>query len=278
MAIPQTITNLIGVIADYIYIGLTGPKLENNGGVLEVKNNAGNAAARVKFATGVDDLDGVNYKQFIVKSRLVIISAQADCSSALPTNTATRGMYTIVTTAGNGAVVGDYLYDDGLSTGDMTIVSPFENQCTAITDNLIGGTLTFKGDCIYTWDTDTSVHRKISDPDLLVSGAERVIRFSAGTSTISSTALVPANAIITYAAIKTGTAYSGGGTLQLGSTSTANRLIDTAEVNPQRASTLFFYVLDNAWEASNEAIKLTVGGAPAAGSCTVTVKYCAPDA
>ena len=78
-------------------------------------NGAASPSATNVFAT-MADVPTITKTDFV-------ISDEKDTSVALTDNTATKQYY-IVETGGNGANVGDILYDNGTSTGKCTIISP----------------------------------------------------------------------------------------------------------------------------------------------------------
>ena len=118
------------IINNVIQFGKAGFKLKNSSGVAEVRNAADDAYAKARVADPVASNDVVNLgflsKKLLTAQNYVIVSAEADCSSALPTNTTTERVLA-VSVAGNGAVLGDLLYDTGLNTGNMEILSKKNN-------------------------------------------------------------------------------------------------------------------------------------------------------
>ena len=179
----------------------------------------------------------------------------------------------VVTTAGSGTVIGDLLFDDGSSVGTMEIIGKLEGRTIAITDSLSGGTISFDTDSIYCWDEDGSVWVKIGDIGS-VTGAEREIRYVIDNSaTQDSTTATPVSNRVTYCALEVTTPYSGGATIQVGDTGTANKFMGTGDNNPQAAAT---YVVEQDTVTIASVIRTAVGGAPAAGAGIVVVRFTSP--
>lgn len=266
-----------GTIETIWQIGRSGPNIKDNSGVVEIKNSDDSALAVIRFATPVADTDGVNklYADSIVKP--VRILRQADCTSALPNNTAVRG-WVVVSTAGTGAVIGDLLYDDGSSTGTMSIVAKVEGRVIATTDALAGGTATFDADSVYIWDEDGSAWVKIGDIGSLT-GAIREIRYVLDTTASQDSASqIPANARLVSSDVKITTPYSGGATITVGSTSTATLCQAATDNNPQAAATYSVEHEDTAWEGTASVVRTAISGTPGAGAGVCTVRYCTPNA
>lgn len=265
---------LLGTIETVFQIGLGGPKLKNNSGVVENRNADDNGYVIVRGAAPVGDNDLVtkSYADSLDKPR--VVSRQADCSSALPNNTAVAG-YVVVSTAGSGAAIGDLLYDDGSSSGTMDIISASEGRTIAVTDSLSGGTATFDADSIYIWDEDGSSWVKVGDIGN-VTGGVRVVRYVIdNTAAQDSTTSIPANARVLRASVEITTPYSAGATISVGNTSTADLIIATTDNDALTANT--YQVDQNTdWGSSATVVRTTVAGTPAAGAGVVTVEFSVP--
>lgn len=269
--------NLYGTILNAFRIGIGTNQiiLKNNSAVLEFRNKDDNAYVVARCASPVADNDVANkyYADSIEKP--LIVSRQADCTAALPTNTASRG-WVVVSTAGTGAVVGDVLYDNGTSTGDMAIVAAIEGRMIAITDALAGGTATFDTDSTYIWDADGSVWVKIGDIGS-VTGPLRIVRFAiTNAASQSSTFTIPANARVLECRLDVGTAYSAGATISIGYSGSVSAIMATTENSPQDEDS---YVVeqDTAWDSSARAVLVTIANTPAAGAGVVIVKFTSPN-
>lgn len=265
---------LRGIIGDILQIGTAGPNIKNSGGILQIRDADDTAFARLQAAAPTADQDVVTKLYADTLEKPMIVSRQADCSSAIPNNTGTRG-FVVVTTAGSGAVIGDVLYDDGSSTGLMTILPAVEGRTIAVTDSLTGGTISFEADSIYMWNDDGSAWVKIGDIGN-VTGPVRVIQFAIdNTATQDSTTQIPAGNQVLRADVQIDNAYSGGATIEVGTTADADAFQTTTDNRPQRVAT--YSVDQNTAVASASVVRVTVGGAPAVGDGVVTVWYCNPN-
>lgn len=277
MAAPGNILkNIIGTLANSFQLGIDRALIRSlAGGQVEVRNAADDAYAVLRVAAPVGDNDAVTkyYADSIEKP--LIVKRQADCSLAIPNNTATRG-WVVVTTAGNGAVVGDILYDDGSGTGTMAIVSAVEGRTIAVTDALTGGTISFEADSIYIWDADGSTWIKIGDIANFT-GAVRVIRFAIdNTASQDSTFSVPANARIFETILQVTTEYSAGTTISIGDATTADKFMGTGQNKPQKVD--FYSVEQDTDKGTAGVVRVAIAGAPAAGAGVVVVKFAQPNA
>ncbi len=268
--------NLRGIIGYLFQLGKDGPNLKNNSGVIEFKSADDLSFVKVRAAAPEGDHDVVTMKYFTTTKGNVIIADQADCSSAIPNNTAVR-RYLVVTTAGSGAAIGDLLFDDGSSTGVMEIISAVEGRTIAITDALTGGTVTFDPDSTYCWDLDNSRWVKIGDIGS-VSGAIRAIRFVIdNTATQDSDTLIPAGARVFECCLEITTAYSGGAVIVVGSTGDTDLLMESTKNVPQASGKRWSVEQDTAW-VSEGVVRVSITGTPAAGAGVVIVKYSVPNA
>lgn len=270
---------LAGTIASAFKIGLGGPQIKNNSGIIEARNNADSAFTVVRGASPVADNDLVTklYADSLSKPR--IIDDQVDTSVSLPTNTGSR-RFLVVSTSGSGANIGDLLYDDGSGSGPMTILTAEEGRVIAITDALTGGTESFEADSIYIWDEDGSEWLKIGDIGSTTGGIREIRFVLDNTATQDSTFAMPANARVVEASIEVTTPYSGGATISVGNTATADAYQETGDNNPQTAGR---YVvdqdtLDSALSGGSSVVRVAVGGTPAAGAGVCIVKFVNPNA
>jgi len=269
--------NLAGVMGSFFHIGLgaTQVRLKNNAGVIEArdKDDAAYVILRALSPVGDNDLVTKYYADSLEKP--LIVKRQADCSAALPSNTATRG-WVVVSTAGTGAAIGDVLYDDGTSSGDMAIVAAIECRTIAVSDALSGGTVSFDTDSIYTWDEDGSTWVKIGDIGS-VTGPVRVVRYALDNSASQdSTFTIPANARILDCQLEITTAYSAGATISIGYEGALTAIQATTDNSPQDEAT-YSKEQDTAWDISAKVVRTTDSGSPAAGVGVVVVKFTNPN-
>ena len=267
---------LRGTLETIFQLGKQGPQLKNSSGIVQIRNSDDTAFAKLQAAAPEGDNDAVTLKYFTTYKGSVKIADQADCSTALPDNTAAR-RYLVVTTPGNGAAIGDLLFDDGSGSGTMEIIVAAEGRTIAVTDALSGGQVTFDPDSFYIWDADTSAWIKIGDIGS-VTGARRVVRYTINNAaTQDSNNEIPANARILAASVEITTPYSAGGTITIGRASSAALLQDTGDNDPQAANA-YESDQDTAWGGTAAAVRTTVGGSPAAGAGVVKVEYTVPNA
>jgi len=267
------ITNIRGTSEQLFQIQKAGAQVKNNSGVLEVKNSDDSGFAIMRGLSPINDNDFVTKLYAGSLSKPIIVSRQADCSAALPTNTAVAG-YVVVTVTGTGAVVGDIFRDSGAGTGNMEILASSEGRSLAITDALTGGTIAFDPDSFYIWDDDGSAYVKIGDIGS-VAGAERVIRITMDNSASQDTTFtIPANAIVTYCAVEISTPYSGGATISVGEITDADSLMTTGD-NVAQTEDTYIIEQDTVWSALG-AVRVTIAGTPAAGAGVLIIKFATP--
>ncbi len=93
-------------------------------------------------------------------------------------------------------------------------------------------------------------------------------------ATTDSTGVLPAGAYVRSCQIVIGTSYSGGGTISVGQAGALTAFMDTGDSNPQgSAGDIHEKIQRTAVSASGLVVRVTVGGAPAAGACTVVIEY-----
>lgn len=276
MAGPKDLwRNIKGTVSSFFHIGKRGPQWKNNSGVIEAKNFADSAYAKVRGATPVDDNDLVTKYYADSLEKPLIVKRQADCSVSLPNNTGVRG-WVVVTTAGSGAVIGDILYDDGSGSGTMTIVPAVEGRTLAITDSLSGGTISFDPDSVYIWDSDGSSWIKIGDIGSVTGAVREIRKVIDNSASQDTTTQIPANARVTHCSIETTTAYSAGATISVGNTATADLFMDTGQNDPEDNEEYFTVDQDTDQGGSATVARVTIGGAPAAGAGVMIVRFTAP--
>lgn len=262
---------ILGTINSYFRLSLTGPRLKDNSGTLDVRNSDDSAYANVSCASPTSDSHAVTKAYADRLEKPMIVTAQVDGDTE-PTPTSRR--HIVVNSDGTEADIGDVWWDDGSAVTKLTAT---EGRTIAVTDALTGGTATFDTDSIYVWDADGSTWVKIGDIGALT-GPVRVIRFALDNSASQdSTSEIPANARILECAVEVTTPYSAGATIQVGSTSTADLAQATTDNNPQSAAR-YVVAQDTAWETSASVVRVAVSNTPAAGVGVCVVKYTNPNA
>jgi hypothetical protein len=266
-------SKIVGTIETTFQIGLGGPKIKNNSSVLEARNAADSGYVVVRGATPVGDSD-LTTKLFVdTVATPTIVTAQHNGGVALPANTGVRHFY-VVSTTGAFATIGNLLFDDGSAVGDVTVITTAARMIVT-TAALSGGTVTFKADSPYVWDTD-GVAWVAAGPSG-VSGAIREIRLTiTNAATQDSVAMIPSFAKVTEATLNIVTPYSGGATITVGRVGSLTLLQDTTD-NLATVAGLYQVMQDTDWGVTELVVRVTVAGAPAAGAGYCIVKYTLPD-
>lgn len=263
-----------GTVETIFQLGLGGPQLKNNAGVIEARNAGDSAFAVARGASPVADND-LTTKQYVdtLFSRSVV-SAQFDGNNAIPANTGVE-RFLIVTTTGANATIGQLLWDDGSGAGNMVVLAA-KAQMVITTTAFSGGTITLKADTPYIWDTVSTSWVNAGGTSL--SGAVREIRYAiTNAASQDSASLIPANAIGVTTQVEVVTPYSGGATISVGQAGSLALLQATTD-NLATAAGTYETQQDTAWGAAALAVRTTVAGAPAAGAGFVIVRYTQPDA
>lgn len=266
---------LLGTINNAFQLGLGGPQLSANGAAIEAKNAGLSAFAVVRGASPVGDNDLVTKAYADTLAARAIVTAQISGATALPANTGVEHFIIVSTTGGSGTI-GQLYWDDGTGVGTVTVIPATSGMMIVCTQALSGGTVTFKADTLYIWDS-TAVAWTLAGGSG-ASGAVRTIRFAiTNAASQSSATLIPANAFVQDAKLEVTTPYSAGATVTVGQTGSAALLLATTDNLPQTAA-IYDVEGDIAWGASALAALVTVAGAPAAGAGFVVITYALPDA
>lgn len=276
----QRLKNADGTSKNGWYIGNDANQafIKNDSGEIKFRNTDDSAYININALTPTDPDHVVTKSYADSMEGNLVISRQADCTAALPPNTAVAG-YVVVTTAGTGAAIGDLLRDDGSSTGDMSIIAARNGRSIMITTALTGGTVEFEPDCVYTWDEDATPDRWLKVADIgSVSGAIRLVKVTIGTNaTYESVLEIPKDNEVTEVRVTIGTAYSAGATIKVGFTEDDDAIVKTTDINPQVENV---YTLDQetAWHTDNRKVLITISDTPAVGAGVVRVFFCNPNA
>lgn len=100
------------------------------------------------------------------------------------------------------------------------------------------------------------------------------IRIPVGTATVSSSASIPAGAVVMRAYLNVTTLYSGGATISLGTAANASLFMTIAQNDPQVAD-----LYDSPQDTVNAVVDpllVTVAGSPGAGVAAACVEYAIP--
>lgn len=266
------LSKIRGTIETIFQIGLGGPQLKNNAGVVEARNSADSGFAIVRGALPIGDNDLVTKTYADKLAARFIVTAQFDGNNTLPANTGTEHFIAVTTTGAN-ATIGQLLWDDGTASGTAQVIAAGAGNMIAVTVSLTGGTVSLSPDTLYMWDSSW-----VNVAGASLSGAIREIRFAiTNAASQSSAALVPANAVIVTAQLDIVTPYSAGATITVGRTGSASLAMATTD-NLATVAGIYEVPLDTAWGGSALAVLVTVAGAPAAGAGFAILRYSVPDA
>jgi len=119
-------------IGSIFSVGKNGPKIKNNAGVIEVKNAADSAYAKLRADHPVADNDVVT-KRYLELNANIVINGQID--GGAPPSPA-DGLIYIVTTAGGGYSLNELYRRE---SGSWVAVTLFDGMKIAIADPLTGG-------------------------------------------------------------------------------------------------------------------------------------------
>lgn len=200
------IRNMIGVVHDYIMIGSLGPRLKNNSGKIEARNNADDAYTQLVVADASANMEAMNLESVWQSWRYIPVAAGANCSSAIPNNTAARRIL-VVSVAGDSAVVGDLLFDNGLNdAAKMTIIPKRDGQMIVPLANVTALSLIARNG--YLWDDTDAAWELAFDGGSNAVGGVNWMSLAVTTSTATHTANIPANSRIVLAIVDIGAAYN----------------------------------------------------------------------
>jgi len=246
-------------------IGLDGCLINNVSNTkLAIKNNANDALAKLEVASPTLINEAVNKITLDKDIKPIKIAREADCSSAVPDNTASSG-WVLVTVAGNGCLLGDLLYDNGTSTGTMELYSPQEGDSIIVTTALTGYPATymyiFKGSA---WEAPSE------------SGLKKVavLDYTFADTTKATGVILPANAIVTSSITYIMTAFSNGTDIKVGSNSDDDLFQPVAHI---KATKIGGYETPlNEKITSEWGVVVTISGTPTVGVGRTLVEYITP--
>ena len=189
-------------VSGNVELGKRGPRIKDNAGVIEHRNQADDAYVRVKGDHPIDDNDLVT-KHYLETRADVRVTGQVNGTSAPAVPPA--GTIYICTTAGTDGRTWNegYLYrSDGSSWATSEEIVPVEGLRIVVTDDLTGGNIEFLGDHVYIWDADGSTWVDLGpapDVESVVKTARLPFGFAdTGVNLLDS---LPAGSIVTAAQI-----------------------------------------------------------------------------
>jgi hypothetical protein len=262
-----------GTIENLFQLGLAGPQLKNNAGVIEARNAADSGFVIARGAAPVGDSDLTNKQYVDTLFSRTVVTTQFDGNNALPANTGVEHFY-VVSTTGPNATIGQLLWDDGSGVGTVLVLAA-KAQMIITSQAFSGGTVTFKADTPYVWDTVSTSW--VNAGGSALSGSIREIRYAiTNAATQDSASQIPANAFIEEAQLEVVTPYSGGATISIGIPGSLT-LFQLTTDNLATVSGLYGVPQDTPVGGAAAVVRTTIAGAPAAGTGFVIVKYTVPD-
>jgi hypothetical protein len=253
-----------------VEIGKRGPRVKDNSGAVEFRNQADDDFVVVRGADPVAANDFVT-KRYMETRASVYVTGQIDGGS--PPAAGTPGRVFICTTTGGGYTI-NYLYWDNGVTWDEII--PAEGQVVSVTDELSGGTVEFTGDHLYLWDADGSTWVDLGPTP----AAQEVVKssrlaFDYADVGVNLIVNVPANAIVTKVILNVTQAWDVNQPyVEVGDAADADRLMqskgnDLAKVGVQVTDAGYLYgvATDVNVTLSND------GGTPTQGQAIIVVHY-----
>lgn len=259
-------TNITGILGAIVQFGFGGPKLKSDSGTFHVRNAADNAFANILIGEPTADNHGVTLHHFLTKQTSVIVAAEASCAASIPQNTASRRLVA-VSAAGNGAVLGDLLYDNGLNdSADMEIIAAPDGTLISVTTAL--ATLGLAAWHIY------SRNDHVWTDMTPIAGVQRIEFAIGANAAYASTASIPAGYKVDRCDVQITTPYSATATITVGSDSSASLLQATTSNNPQAAET-YSFEQNTTWVATgaSSTVRVALGGTHTDGVGSVIVWY-----
>lgn len=262
-----TVSNFgLGAIGANVSLGKAGPRIKNNGGVVEHKNAADNAFAIVRGADPVG-FDDVVTKRYLETRANVYVTGQIDGTT--PPAVVVGAVY-MATTTGGTYTAGRLYYGEGAAWIEVT---PTDGLTISITTALSGGTLTFTADHRYLWDgaawSDIGPGAVASK---LVKTDRATLAF--GTSSPLNIGLaLPTNAVVTKFIVNVTQVFNGTApTVSFGVSGAVAELGATTESDLKTVGT---YVIDcyKLYALNEQVIATYVADTSTTGAAAIIVHY-----
>jgi len=256
-------------IGSIVEFGKAGPKLKNNSGVFEHRNNADSDFVVARGAHPVGDNDFVT-KYYLETRADVIVTGQINGGS--PPAAGTPGRIYICTTAG-GVYTLKYLYRDNGSSWDEIV--PIEGMRISVTDALTGGTDEYDADHLYMWDADGSVWVDLGPAP----AATEVIKVAALAFDYTDTGVtliknVPSGSTLTKCKLNVTQVFDGTTPVaKIGDASDDDRHMTEDQNNLLEAE---LFVTENMYlygAATDVNLTVTIGGTPTQGQARALIEY-----
>lgn len=259
-------------IAASVELGQGGARLRNNGGVVEARDNADSALARVSAADPTDEANLVTLG-YLRRNANVRITGQIDGTS--PPAAAALGSMYVCTTTGGAYTVNRLYYSTGSAWEEKI---PPEGFVVAITDALTGGDVEFLADHVYLWDEDGGAWEDIGPSASSASKQvrQRSVDFTFASGALNVGAAVPENARVLSIAVAVTQAFNGAApTLIVGDAGDTDRHMTTAEVNLKSVG-VYASPLSHAYSVLSQVTALVVPDGSATGAGNITITYAEP--
>lgn len=253
--------DITGVSED-LQLGIGGPRLIDDAGVVKVRNLTNTDYARLKAAPPTDENDVVTLKYLRTRADVVVTG---QINGGAPPAAGVQGRVFICTTTGGGYLVNRLYYDTGVA---WEIIPEIEGLVIRISDALSGGAVEFLADHIYLWDADGAAWVDGGPSTLTLSGVlqRRSVDLAytdAGVVNVGSA--LPANARVLGVKLGVTQAFNGAGpTLTVGDAGDADRFMtvdqcDLTEASVQVTDTSHLYSLSTQVTATLSAAGASAG-------------------
>jgi hypothetical protein len=254
-----------------VELGKGGPKVTNASGVIEARDQAGTAFAKVRADHPVGPNDVVTLKYLQTKGDVTVLG---QITGGSPPAASVEGRMFICTTTGGLFTVNNLYYDTGLAWEEVV---PSEGLSMVVTDALTGGTVEFTADHAYLWNLDGTEWVDIG-PSAAASLAKivktREASLAFGTSSpLNIGTTIPQYGRVLRVCVNVTQAFNGTvPTVEIGDAGDTNRYM-TVDENNLKATGVYwsdtFYMVASA----TQLIATYVADTSSAGACTVFVEW-----
>jgi hypothetical protein len=256
-------------VASSLELGKGGARVRDNSGVVEARNNADNALAKVSAADPTDESNLVTLG-YLRRNANVSVTGQINGGSP-PLPPAVGTMY-VCTTSGGSYTVNRLYYSTG-STWEEKI--PPEGMTIVVTDALSGGSVEFLADHVYVWDLDGNTWDDIG-PAILTSSKQlrqRSVNFTYTSGALNVGATVPENGRVLSVTVAVTQIFNGTApTLIVGDAGDVDRHVASDEVD---LKTVGVYVnnVSHLYGSETQITALLVPDSSGTGVGNITVVY-----
>ena len=259
-------------IGSTVELGNGGARIRDNGGIVEARNNADDALARMKAASPTEEDDLVTLKYLRTRAD-VRVTGQIDGGS--PPAAGTPGRVFICTTTG-GSYTLKYLYYDNGVTWDEVI--PGEGLVVKVTDDLNGGTDEYDADHLYQWDEDGGTWVDIgpvpAETGIMKTAFVTLDYTDTGANLLKN---VPLGAAVRRIAINVTQVFNGTTPIaEVGDSVDPDRFMPSGKNKLTKVGlyeTTHLYIYGAATDVN---ATITIGGSPSTGQMVVAIDYALP--